>query len=178
MITPLENLIRVAVKKNCKHKNLTSLENTLQKHRPITEENLEAFFMDLGKEKEWQTPKTGKPNKDWKELKKQFDEKPESKQTTLFPSDEPLNGKNVLSKMSSISELWKNDSYRKRLIDTWNYAYKKEGENIKETINYFIGISKKEGRGELKTSRVLKGVFTEEIGEQLRSELLECYEIR
>ena len=178
LITPLENLIRVAVKKTCKHKNLTSLENTLQKHRPITEENLEAFFIDLGKEKEWQTPKTGKPNKDWKELKKQFDEKPESKQTTLFPSDEPLNGKNVLSKMSSISELWKNDSYRKRLIDTWNYAYKEEGENIKETINYFIGISKKEGRGELKTSRVLKGVFTEEIGEQLRSELLECYEIR
>ena len=178
LITPLENLIRVAVKKTCKHKNLTSLENTLQKHRPITEENLEAFFMDLGKEKEWKTPKTGKPNKDWKELKKQFDEKPESKQTTLFPSDEPLNGKNVLSKMSSISELWKNDSYRKRLIDTWNYAYKEEGENIKETINYFIGISKKEGRGELKTSRVLKGVFTEEIGEQLRSELLECYEIR
>lgn len=178
LIIPLENLIRVAVKKNCKHKNLTSLENTLQKHRPITEENLEAFFMDLGKEKEWQTPKTGKPNKDWKELKKQFDEKPESKQTTLFPSDEPLNGKNVLSKMSSISELWKNDSYRKRLIDAWNYAYKEEGGNIKETINYFIGISKKEGRGELKTSRVLKGVFTEEIGEQLRSELLECYEIR
>ena len=80
--------------------------------------------------------------------------------------------------MSSISELWKNDSYRKRLIDAWNYAYKEEGGNIKETINYFIGISKKEGRGELKTSRVLKGVFTEEIGEQLRSELLECYEIR
>ena len=178
LITPLENLIRVAVKKTCKHKNLTSLENTLQKHRPITEENLEAFFMDLGKEKEWKTPKTGKPNKDWKELKKQFDEKPESKQTTLFPSDEPLNGKNVLSKMSSISELWKNDSYRKRLIDAWNYAYKEEGGNTKETINYFIGISKKEGRGELKTSRVLKGVFTEEIGEQLRSELLECYEIR
>ena len=178
LITPLESLIRVAVKKTCTHKNLTSLENTLQKHRPITEENLEAFFMDLGKEKEWKTPKTGKPNKDWKELKKQFDEKPESKQTTLFPSDEPLNGKNVLSKMSSISELWKNDSYRKRLIDAWNYAYKEEGGNIKETINYFIGISKKEGRGELKTSRVLKGVFTEEIGEQLRSELLECYEIR
>ena len=132
--------------------------------------------MDLGKEKEWQTS-NGNPNKDWKELKKQFDEKPESKQTTL-PFDESLNGKNVLSKMPSISELWKNDSYRKRLIDTWNYAYKKEGENIKETINYFIGISKKEGRGELKTSRVLKGVFTEEIGEQLRSELLECYEIR
>ena len=177
LIIPLENLIRVAVKKNCKHKNLTSLENTLQKHRPITEENLEAFFMDLGKEKEWQTPKTGKPNKDWKELKKQFDEKPESKQTTLFPSDEPLNGKNVLSKMPSISELWKNDSYRKRLIDTWNYAYKAKGRNIKETINYFIGISKKEGRGELK-HKALKSVFTEEIGEQLRSELLECYEIR
>lgn len=181
LITPLERRIRVAFEKNCtqgRNEKLTSLENTFQKHRPITEENLEAFFMDLGKEKEWKTPKTGKPNKDWKELKKQFDEKPESKQTTLFPSDEPLNGKNVLSKMSSISELWKNDSYRKRLIDTWNYAYKKEGENIKETINYFIGISKKEGRGELKTSRVLKGVFTEEIGEQLRSELLECYEIR
>lgn len=177
LITPLESLIRVAVKKTCKHKNLTSLENTLQKHRPITEENLEAFFMDLGKEKEWQTPKTGKPNKDWKELKKQFDEKPESKQTTLFPSDEPLNGKNVLSKMPSISELWKNDSYRKRLIDTWNYAYKAKGRNIKETINYFIGISKKEGRGELK-HKALKSVFTEEIGEQLRSELLECYEIR
>lgn len=181
LITPLERRIRVAFEKICtqgRNEKLTSLENTFQKHRPITEENLEAFFMDLGKEKEWKTPKTGKPNKDWKELKKQFDEKPESKQTTLFPSDEPLNGKNVLSKMSSISELWKNDSYRKRLIDTWNYAYKEEGENIKETINYFIGISKKEGRGELKTSRVLKGVFTEEIGEQLRSELLECYEIR
>lgn len=181
LITPLERRIRVAFEKNCtqgRNEKLTSLENTFQKHRPITEENLEAFFMDLGKEKEWKTPKTGKPNKDWKELKKQFDEKPESKQTTLFPSDEPLNGKNVLSKMSSISELWKNDSYRKRLIDAWNYAYKEEGGNIKETINYFIGISKKEGRGELKTSRVLKGVFTEEIGEQLRSELLECYEIR
>lgn len=181
LITPLERRIRVAFEKICtqgRNEKLTSLENTFQKHRPITEENLEAFFMDLGKEKEWKTPKTGKPNKDWKELKKQFDEKPESKQTTLFPSDEPLNGKNVLSKMSSISELWKNDSYRKRLIDAWNYAYKEEGGNIKETINYFIGISKKEGRGELKTSRVLKGVFTEEIGEQLRSELLECYEIR
>ena len=181
LITPLERRIRVAFEKICtqgRNEKLTSLENTFQKHRPITEENLEAFFMDLGKEKEWKTPKTGKPNKDWKELKKQFDEKPESKQTTLFPSDEPLNGKNVLSKMSSISELWKNDSYRKRLIDAWNYAYKEEGGNIKETINYFIGISKKEGRGELKTSRVLKGVFTEEIGEQLRSELLKCYEIR
>lgn len=181
LITPLERRIRVAFEKNCtqgRNEKLTSLENTFQKHRPITEENLEAFFMDLGKEKEWKTPKTGKPNKDWKELKKQFDEKPESKQTTLFPSDEPLNRKNVLSKMSSISELWKNDSYRKRLIDAWNYAYKEEGGNIKETINYFIGISKKEGRGELKKSRVLKGVFTEEIGEQLRSELLECDEIR
>ena len=179
LITPLERRIRVAFEKICtqgRNEKLTSLENTLQKHRPITEENLEAFFMDLGKEKEWQTS-NGNPNKDWKELKRQFDEKPESKQTTL-PFDESLNGKNVLSKMPSISELWKNDSYRKRLIDTWNYAYKKEGENIKETINYFIGISKKEGRGELKTSRVLKGVFTEEIGEQLRSELLECYEIR
>ena len=178
LITPLENLIRVAVKKTCKHKNLTSLENTLQKHRPITEENLEAFFMDLGKEKEWQTPKTGKPNKDWKELKKQFDEKPESKQTTLFPSDEPLNGKNVLSNMSSISELWKNDSYRKRLIDAWNYAYKEEGGNIKETINYFIGISKKEGRGDVQYQTPLKGVFTEDMGKQLWSELLKCYEIR
>ena len=180
LITPLESRIRVTFEKTCKkgkNEKLKSLGNTLQKHRPITEENLEAFFMDLGKEKEWQTS-NGNPNKDWKELKKQFDEKPESKQTTLFPSDEPLNGKNVLSKMSSISELWKNDSYRKRLIDAWNYAYKEEGGNIKETINYFIGISKKEGRGELKTSRVLKGVFTEEIGEQLRSELLECYEIR
>lgn len=179
LITPLESRIMVASEKTCKqgkNKKLKSLGNTLQKHRPITKENLQAFFMDLGKEKEWQTS-NGNPNKDWKELKKQFDEKPESKQTTL-PFDESLNGKNVLSKMSSISELWKNDSYRKRLIDTWNYAYKKEGENIKETINYFIGISKKEGRGELKTSRVLKGVFTEEIGEQLRSELLECYEIR
>lgn len=180
LITPLESRIRVTFEKTCKkgkNEKLKSLGNTLQKHRPITKENLQAFFMDLGKEKEWQTS-NGNPNKDWKELKKQFDEKPESKQTTLFPSDEPLNGKNVLPKMPSISELWKNDSYRKRLIDTWNYAYKKEGENIKETINYFIGISKKEGRGELKTSRVLKGVFTEEIGEQLRSELLECYEIR
>lgn len=96
LITPLERRIRVAFEKICtqgRNEKLTSLENTFQKHRPITEENLEAFFMDLGKEKEWKTPKTGKPNKDWKELKKQFDEKPESKQTTLFPSDEPLNGK-------------------------------------------------------------------------------------
>ena len=36
---------------------------------------------------------------------------------------------------------------------------------------------KKEGRGELK-HKALKSVFTEEIGEQLKSELLECYEIR
>ena len=52
-------------------------------------------------------------------------------------------------------------------------------DNLSESSErIIIGISKKEGRGELKTSRVLKGVFTEEIGEQLRSELLECYEIR
>lgn len=177
LITPLENLIRVAVKKTCKHKNLTSLENTLQKHRPITEENLEAFFMDLGKEKEWQTPKTGKPNKDWKELKKQFDEKPESKQTTLFPSDEPLNGKNVLSKMSSISELWKNDSCRNRLIENWEYVCKLHKDK-KEIIKHFVNLSKQEGRGDVQYQTSLKGVFTEEIGEQLRSELLECYEIR
>ena len=177
LITPLESLIRVAVKKTCKHKNLTSLENTLQKHRPITEENLEAFFMDLGKEKEWQTPKTGKPNKDWKELKKQFDEKPESKQTTLFPSDEPLNGKNVLSKMSSISELWKNDSCRNRLIENWEYVCKLHKDK-KEIIKHFVNLSKQEGRGDVQYQTPLKGVFTEDMGKQLRSELLECYEIR
>ena len=177
LITPLESLIRVAVKKTCKHKNLTSLENTLQKHRPITEENLEAFFMDLGKEKEWQTPKTGKPNKDWKELKKQFDEKPESKQTTLFPSDEPLNGKNVLSKMSSISELWKNDSCRNRLIENWEYVCKKHKDK-KEIIGHFVNLSKQEGRGDVQYQTPLKGVFTEDMGKQLRSELLKCYEIR
>ena len=177
LITPLESLIRVAVKKTCKHKNLTSLENTLQKHRPITEENLEAFFMDLGKEKEWQTPKTGKPNKDWKELKKQFDEKPESKQTTLFPSDEPLNGKNVLSKMSSISELWKNDSYRKRLIANWEYVCKLHKDK-KEIIKHFVNLSKQEGRGDVQYQTPLKGVFTEDMGKQLWSELLKCYEIR
>lgn len=177
LITPLENLIRVAVKKNCKHKNLTSLENTLQKHRPITEENLEAFFMDLGKEKEWQTPKTGKPNKDWKELKKQFDEKPESKQTTLFPSDEPLNGKNVLSKMPSISELWKNDSCRNRLIENWEYVCKLHKDK-KEIIKHFVNLSKQEGRGDVQYQTPLKGVFTEDMGKQLWSELLKCYEIR
>ena len=177
LITPLESLIRVAVKKTCTHKNLTSLENTLQKHRPITEENLEAFFMDLGKEKEWQTPKTGKPNKDWKELKKQFDEKPESKQTTLFPSDEPLNGKNVLSKMPSISELWKNDSCRNRLIENWEYVCKKHKDK-KEIIGHFVNLSKQEGRGDVQYQTPLKGVFTEDMGKQLRSELLECYEIR
>lgn len=133
--------------------------------------------MDLGKEKEWQTPKTGKPNKDWKELKKQFDEKPESKQTTLFPSDEPLNGKNVLSKMSSISELWKNDSCRNRLIENWEYVCKLHKDK-KEIIKHFVNLSKQEGRGDVQYQTPLKGVFTEEIGEQLRSELLECYEIR
>ena len=177
LITPLESLIRVAVKKTCKHKNLTSLENTLQKHRPITEENLEAFFMDLGKEKEWQTPKTGKPNKDWKELKKQFDEKPESKQTTLFPSDEPLNGKNVLSKMPSISELWKNDGCRNRLIENWEYVCKKHKDK-KEIIGHFVNLSKQEGRGDVQYQTPLKGVFTEDMGKQLWSELLKCYEIR
>ena len=179
LITPLESRIRVTFEKTCKkgkNEKWKSLDNTLQKYRPITGENLLVVFMDLGKEKEWQTS-TGNPNKDLKDLKKQLCEKPESKQTTLFPSDEPLNGENVLSEMPSISELWKNDSYRKRLIDTWNYAYKAKGRNIKETINYFIGISKKEGRGELK-HKELKSVFTEEIGEQLKSELLECYEIR
>ena len=179
LITPLESRIRVTFEKTCKkgkNEKWKSLDNTLQKYRPITGENLLVVFMDFGKKKEWQTS-TGNPTKDLKDLKKQLCEKPESKQTTLFPSDEPLNGENVLSEMPSISELWKNDSYRKRLIDTWNYAYKAKGRNIKETINYFIGISKKEGRGELK-HKALKSVFTEEIGEQLRSELLECYEIR
>lgn len=179
LITPLEKSIKEGFEKNCKterNKKLKSLENTLQKHRPITKENLPAVLMDLRKEKEWQTQKTGKPNKDWKELKKQFDEKPESKQTTL-PFDESLNGKNDLSKMPSISELWKNDSCRNRLIENWEYVCKLHKDK-KEIIKHFVNLSKQEGRGELKTSRVLKGVFTEEIGEQLRSELLECYEIR
>lgn len=179
LITPLESRIMVASEKTCKqgkNKKLKSLGNTLQKHRPITEENLEAFFMDLGKEKEWQTS-NGNPNKDWKELKKQFDEKPESKQTTLFPSDEPLNGKNVLSKMSSISELWKNDSCRNRLIENWEYVCKLHKDK-KEIIKHFVNLSKQEGRGDVQYQTSLKGVFTEEIGEQLRSELLECYEIR
>lgn len=180
LITPLERRIRVAFEKICtqgRNEKLTSLENTFQKHRPITEENLEAFFMDLGKEKEWKTPKTGKPNKDWKELKKQFDEKPESKQTTLFPSDEPLNGKNVLSKMSSISELWKNDGCRNRLIENWEYVCKKHKDK-KEIIGHFVNLSKQEGRGDVQYQTPLKGVFTEDMGKQLRSELLECYEIR
>ena len=180
LITPLERRIRVAFEKICtqgRNEKLTSLENTFQKHRPITEENLEAFFMDLGKEKEWQTPKTGKPNKDWKELKKQFDEKPESKQTTLFPSDEPLNGKNVLSKMSSISELWKNDSCRNRLIENWEYVCKKHKDK-KEIIKHFVNLSKQEGRGDVQYQTPLKGVFTEDMGKQLWSELLKCYEIR
>ena len=180
LITPLERRIRVAFEKICtqgRNEKLTSLENTFQKHRPITEENLEAFFMDLGKEKEWKTPKTGKPNKDWKELKKQFDEKPESKQTTLFPSDEPLNGKNVLSKMSSISELWKNDSCRNRLIENWEYVCKKHKDK-KEIIKHFVNLSKQEGRGDVQYQTPLKGVFTEDMGKQLWSELLKCYEIR
>lgn len=179
LITPLESRIMVASEKTCKqgkNKKLKSLGNTLQKHRPITEENLEAFFMDLGKEKEWQTS-NGNPNKDWKELKKQFDEKPESKQTTL-PFDESLNGKNVLFKMSSISELWKNDSYRKRLIANWEYVCKQHKDK-KEIIEHFVNLLKQDGRGENgRHGLPLKGVFTEEIGEQLRSELLECYEIR
>ena len=79
--------------------------------------------------------------------------------------------------MPSISELWKNDSCRNRLIENWEYVCKKHKDK-KEIIGHFVNLSKQEGRGELKTSRVLKGVFTEEIGEQLRSELLECYEIR
>lgn len=180
LITPLERRIRVAFEKICtqgRNEKLTSLENTFQKHRPITEENLEAFFMDLGKEKEWKTPKTGKPNKDWKELKKQFDEKPESKQTTLFPSDEPLNGKNVLSKMSSISELWKNDSCRNRLIENWEYVCKLHKDK-KEIIKHFVNLSKQEGRGDVQYQTPLKGVFTEDMGKQLWSELLKCYEIR
>lgn len=181
LITPLETSIKEEFEKKCKtgkdEKLKKSLENTLQKHRPITKENLPAVLMDLLKEKEWQTP-TGKPNKYWKELKKQFDEKPESKQTTLFPSDEPLKGKNVLSKMPSISELWKNDSYRKRLIENWEYVCKKHKDK-KEIIEHFVNLLKQDGRGENgRHGLPLKGVFTEEIGEQLRSELLECYEIR
>lgn len=179
LITPLESRIRVTFEKTCKkgkNEKLKSLGNTLQKHRPITKENLQAFFMDLGKEKEWQTS-NGNPNKDWKELKKQFDEKPESKQTTL-PFDESLNGKNDLSKMPSISELWKNDSYRKRLIENWEYVCKQHKDK-KEIIEHFVNLLKQDGRGENgRHGLPLKGVFTEEIGEQLRSELLECYEIR
>lgn len=157
-----------------------SLENTLQKHlqkhRPITKENLPAVLMDLLKEKEWQT-RTGKPNKYWKELKKQFDEKPESKQTTL-PFDESLNGKNDLSKMPSISELWKNDSCRNRLIENWEYVCKLHKDK-KEIIEHFVNLLKQDGRGENgRHGLPLKGVFTEEIGEQLWSELLKCYEIR
>lgn len=179
LITPLESRIRVTFEKTCKkgkNEKLKSLGNTLQKHRPITKENLQAFFMDLGKEKEWQTS-NGNPNKDWKELKKQFDEKPESKQTTL-PFDESLNGKNDLSKMPSISELWKNDSYRKRLIANWEYVCKQHKDK-KEIIEHFVNLLKQDGRGENgRHGLPLKGVFTEEIGEQLKSELLECYEIR
>ncbi len=152
-----------------------SLENTLQKHRPITAENLPAVLMDLLKEKEWQTP-TGKPNKCWKGLKEQFDEKPESKQATL-PFDESLNGKNVLSKMPSISELWKNDSCRNRLIENWEYVCKLHKDK-KEIIKHFVNLSKQEGRGDVQYQTPLKGVFTEDMGKQLWSELLKCYEIR
>lgn len=42
-----------------------------------------------------------------------------------------------------------------------------------------MNLLKQDGRGENgRHGLPLKGVFTEEIGEQLKSELLECYEIR
>ena len=89
-----------------------------------------------------------------------------------------MNGKNDLSKMPSISELWKNDSYRKRLIANWEYVCKQHKDK-KEIIEHFVNLLKQDGRGENgRHGLPLKGVFTEEIGEQLRSELLECYEIR
>lgn len=58
----------------------------------------------------------------------------------------------------------------KRLNESWDYTGQIKGANIKEHIGFFINLSKKEGRGELKT-KVLKGIFTSELAEQFEKEL-------
>lgn len=181
-ITQIEEQIREFVKTNRKRgreKLESSLETIIQNNRPITKEILPVFFRELGKVKVWQTSK-GQPNPLFCKLKKQFlpevtNERIESKQTSLFSCDEPLNGENVLSKMESISELWENTPYKERLIDDWKYACERH-KDVKEIIEHFVNLLKKEGRGAMKPE-ILKGVFTEYIGERLKSELFKYYEI-
>ena len=66
---------------------------------------------------------------------------------------------------------------RKRLIANWEYVCKKHKDK-KEIIKHFVNLSKQEGRGDVQYQTPLKGVFTEDMGKQLWSELLKCYEIR
>lgn len=58
----------------------------------------------------------------------------------------------------------------KRLNESWDYTGKIKGADIEEHISFFINLSKKEGRGELKT-KVLTGLFVGDLAEQFEKEL-------
>ena len=65
----------------------------------------------------------------------------------------------------------------KRLNDCWDYTGK-EVTDVKRHIQYFLSLSKKEGRGDLTRSHTLKDVFVGKFAEQVEKELFQYFGIK
>lgn len=64
----------------------------------------------------------------------------------------------------------------KRLNENW--AYTATEKDIKGHIRYFIALSKKEGRGGLKYSKTLTGIFVDPLAGQIEKELYRHFGIQ
>ena len=62
-----------------------------------------------------------------------------------------------------------------RIIDNWKFACRKNNDK-EERIKHFVNLCKQEGRGENKKYDTLKYLFTEEIGEQFKQEMMAKYD--
>lgn len=66
---------------------------------------------------------------------------------------------------------------KKRLNDCWVFTGEKETD-VKKHIRFFLGLSKKEGRGDLSHSHTLKDVFVGRLAEQVEKELYQYFGIK
>ena len=93
--------------------------------------------------------------------------------------DDELYDNNLFSKkhfLDDLDDIMKKFSseQKDRLKENWDYT-KEETKSKKDHIDHFINLCKKEGKGELK-SKILNGVFTEDIADIFSKELIDKYE--